>query len=249
MTLTADTDSASDAYAAVQLFSVLEGKRESLRPTPPRPAFAELGLPIRLADGVTAMQPAAEAEADEDRGAVPANKAKRVKKASSTTSTPKRKTAVIPAGSKSKSKTAGISAASTPKKSKTAVLGAASSRRPKDARIAAADEWLAQYLLRAEDQGQDRQQAKRAPRSSLRAYHLWHRDETLDPAAVASLLRDPPLLTTTVVGYILDAVRHEDLPYDRARLRAELLEQLPAGVVMLRYRQLARTCGFGGRTW
>lgn len=45
---------ASDAYAGYQLFCELERRRLAMRPIPPRPAFAELGLPIRLADGAVA---------------------------------------------------------------------------------------------------------------------------------------------------------------------------------------------------
>lgn len=44
---------ASDSYAAVQLYHILEAKRKALEPTPPRPAHAELNLPIRLANGQT----------------------------------------------------------------------------------------------------------------------------------------------------------------------------------------------------
>ncbi|KAK3077155.1 hypothetical protein LTS18_011073, partial [Coniosporium uncinatum] len=40
---------ASDAYAGLRLFDVLEAKRLALDPVPPRPGFAELGLPIQLA--------------------------------------------------------------------------------------------------------------------------------------------------------------------------------------------------------
>ncbi|ODA80451.1 hypothetical protein RJ55_03409 [Drechmeria coniospora] len=41
-------DSASDAYAGVQLYHVLEAKRRALKPCPPRPYHAELGLPIPI---------------------------------------------------------------------------------------------------------------------------------------------------------------------------------------------------------
>ncbi|KAI6710041.1 hypothetical protein JHW43_007422 [Diplocarpon mali] len=46
------TYAASDSYAGLQLFYTLEMKRKKLRPTPPRPWHAELGLPIRVAEGV-----------------------------------------------------------------------------------------------------------------------------------------------------------------------------------------------------
>lgn len=42
------TDSASDAYAGIQLYYVLEAKRKALKPVPPRPHHAELGLPIPI---------------------------------------------------------------------------------------------------------------------------------------------------------------------------------------------------------
>ncbi|MCJ1288125.1 hypothetical protein MMC26_007480 [Xylographa opegraphella] len=37
---------ASDSYAGLQLYDVMEGKRKALEPTPPRPEHAELDLPI-----------------------------------------------------------------------------------------------------------------------------------------------------------------------------------------------------------
>jgi hypothetical protein len=43
---------ASDSYAGVQLYSVLDLKRQALRPTPPMPYHAELNLPIRTASGI-----------------------------------------------------------------------------------------------------------------------------------------------------------------------------------------------------
>ncbi|KAH0541917.1 hypothetical protein FGG08_003637 [Glutinoglossum americanum] len=39
---------ASDSYAGLRLYDILEGKRKALRPTPPRPSPAELNLPIIL---------------------------------------------------------------------------------------------------------------------------------------------------------------------------------------------------------
>ncbi|TWU73751.1 hypothetical protein ED733_002088 [Metarhizium rileyi] len=50
--------SASDAYAGVQLYHVLESRRKGLDPCPPRPHHAELGLPIPVA------KPKAEPDSD-----------------------------------------------------------------------------------------------------------------------------------------------------------------------------------------
>ncbi|KND93412.1 Werner syndrome ATP-dependent helicase [Tolypocladium ophioglossoides CBS 100239] len=41
-------DSASDAYAGIQLYHVLEAKRMEIKPVPPRPHHAELGLSIPI---------------------------------------------------------------------------------------------------------------------------------------------------------------------------------------------------------
>jgi len=41
---------ASDAYAGFMLFHVMNNARKALKPTPPLPAFAELFLPIKLAE-------------------------------------------------------------------------------------------------------------------------------------------------------------------------------------------------------
>lgn len=46
------TYAASDSYAGLRLYDNLEAQRKQLKPTPPRPHFVELMLPIRLADGV-----------------------------------------------------------------------------------------------------------------------------------------------------------------------------------------------------
>ncbi|TKA62824.1 hypothetical protein B0A49_04736 [Cryomyces minteri] len=48
---------ASDAYAGFMLYHVLEAKRKVLRPVPPPPGHAELGLPIRLTDEDEAAAP------------------------------------------------------------------------------------------------------------------------------------------------------------------------------------------------
>jgi hypothetical protein len=44
---------ASDSYAGIQLFTMMEAKREKLDPTPPRPFHAECNIPIRIATGET----------------------------------------------------------------------------------------------------------------------------------------------------------------------------------------------------
>ena len=60
---------ASDSYAGVQLFSILDMKRKALKPTPPLPYHAELNMPIRVADGTEIpsedeMEPEGQTEKD-----------------------------------------------------------------------------------------------------------------------------------------------------------------------------------------
>ena len=49
---------ASDSYAGLQLFHILEAKRKAFDPIPPRPAHAELNLAISLGDQDLPKQPA-----------------------------------------------------------------------------------------------------------------------------------------------------------------------------------------------
>lgn len=58
-------DSASDAYAGLQIFHVLDEMRKAMDPSPPRPYHLELNLPIRLAEPPT---PAEKEEATADGG-------------------------------------------------------------------------------------------------------------------------------------------------------------------------------------
>ena len=77
----------------------------------------------------------------------------------------------------------------------------------------------------------------------LRAYYLWYKNEDLDADDVAGLLRDPPLATNTVVGYIVKAIKAEKLPYDKGRLLEGVLGKLSAlERQSFRYRGLMIAC-------
>jgi hypothetical protein len=74
---------------------------------------------------------------------------------------------------------------------------------------------------------------------------MWyHQTLTLD--AVAGHLRDPPLATSTVASYIVQAVAMEKLEYendgDKERFR-EVLRGLPLGVRMTRWKWLVQKVG------
>ena len=80
----------------------------------------------------------------------------------------------------------------------------------------------------------------RATPAALRAYAIWH-DMGADVAEVAASLRDPPLQMSTVVGYILEAVRLEKLDFEEDRLKLVLQELPETG--SSRYKGLRKAVG------
>ncbi|KAI3535145.1 3'-5' exonuclease [Colletotrichum filicis] len=207
--------SASDAYAGFQLFHVLNGKRKSLDPTPPLPYNAELGLNIRLADGVTL--PMAE-ENIEPLEADPRNISAPL---SASECQAIRDSLEVEADGEGQSIAESVRAAK---------LAAPTQKRQKDARVVAADEKLASYRTTIK--------SLHASPSAVRAYFIWNDNEDLTPEAVAKVLRDPPLQTNTVVSYILEALKLEKLSFDKKRLRNEILHTLPKEVLQGRYKAL-----------
>ncbi|KAL7797660.1 ribonuclease H-like domain-containing protein [Trichoderma ceciliae] len=198
---------ASDAYAGLQLYYVLEEKRKALVPCPPRPHHAELRLPIHLPD-----PPAIDDTVDVDEDvtlADPTSTNPRVPM-------PKASSSSGVAVSEATASGAPTSKARRPSKAK-----AKSPPRPKpadnrDARIIAAEVEMKEYC------SAKTAQLETSP-ACLRAYYIWHRNEDLSPADIAALLRDPPLLTSTVAGYVMDAIRAESLPYPTLRLHDEVV--------------------------
>lgn len=55
--LTSKLDAATDPYACICLFNALERRRQAMNPMPPRPAHAELNMPIVLPQGGTVIAP------------------------------------------------------------------------------------------------------------------------------------------------------------------------------------------------
>ncbi|GKT58722.1 3'-5' exonuclease [Colletotrichum tofieldiae] len=206
--------SASDAYAGFQLYHILEEKRERLDPTPPRPYDAELNLPIRLADGqfIAAADDSAETVDSDDRGTTAALSLKHVEAI-------KESLEIEPeGGGQSIAESIRTAPAVSPK------------RRQKDPRVIAADEQLAGYRATIK--------TLRATPSAVRSYYIWMNNADLTPDAITKILRDPPLQTNTVVSYILEAIKLEKLPFDKKRLRNEILHLLPKEVLQGRYKAL-----------
>ena len=224
------SDSASDAYAGLQLYHLLEREREAMDPCPPRPSYAELNLPIRLADGAPESSPDEGAETVEDEpeagGAsvapLPASLAEAVQE-SLQVEPENDANDVGPADAQVTAKKQAKSPARTTK---------APANKQQDSRVAAADSWVAEYCAN--------KKTVVAPTRTIRAYHIWYENRTLDPEGVAKLLRQPPLKTNTVVGYILEAIRCEKLPFEKCRLRDEILNFLPKEVLQGKYKRLAQ---------
>lgn len=215
--------SASDAYAGLQLYYTLDHQRKCLDPVPPLPHHANLNLPIRLADGVSisTSDEVSEAAEGEDGGKIgPRLTARYLKSIGGTIN-------IEPDGEDSEPILKDVA---KPKSTTTS-----SQKGPKDPKIVDAEIWLTQYR-------QSHAGAVRAAPASLRAYRIWYDNEDLDPGAIAELLRQPPLQKTTVVYYILEAIRLEKLPYRAARLQTEVLDLIPEVRQVNRYTSLVKAC-------
>ncbi|KAL8344622.1 hypothetical protein RB601_004912 [Gaeumannomyces tritici] len=342
--------SASDAYAAIQIYDVLEQQRQNLHPTPPRPYHVEHDLPIRLAEPDLSTDPdeaneelvgegeEEEAVVDEDEHVVEEEQEEEEEEEEDEFLVAEDELAVEEeleearveeeelveeedsaveqevaeeyelaaeqvgdglaepfaeeaAGFLEESSAgwedAGLEAAqqlSAPEfeavshdtkptrktKSTKTTTKRQKEERLHDERLLAAEEWLEQYQDSLNSSTTTTTTSStmtastkttttttttvtttrrpRAPKAALRAYRVWLDNPDLDPPAVAALVRDPPLQPDAVLGYILEAVRAERLPYDRGRLCAEVLDRAPPSLLS-RYARLdreARACGGGG---
>lgn len=215
--------SASDAYAGVQLFAMLNHQREKLDPCPALPFHAELGKPIpvprgleplpeeeALAEDDIADEKEIEAEAEEEAEAVAEAEG------SNATLTAIRSEVVEVLDAKAR-KGRPVAAAATAGKA---------APPPKDPRVEAAEEWLKEF----------REGRKiRAQPAALRAYHIWHTNQDLDCASLAKILRNPPLQTSSVAGYIMSVVQMERLPYDKVRMKTDCIARMPGELARRRF--------------
>lgn len=228
--------SASDAYAAVQLFAMLNHKREKLDPTPDLPFHADLDKPIPLPPNANLSS----GEADLGEEVADDAEAVEVEAEDDVDSNARFRSQLLQAALKEIRKNVGDTSGEDSEgpldgsytANEVAKRKAASSRgppQPKDPRITAAEAWLMEYK-----EGRDGE-LKNVPNHCLRAYHMWHANADLDVEGVARLLRDPPLQASTVAGYILASVHSEQLPYDELRLKTGVMSCLPEEAVKKRY--------------
>ncbi|KAK0626554.1 hypothetical protein B0T14DRAFT_448745 [Immersiella caudata] len=239
------TYSASDAYAAVQLYHVLDHQRQNLDPAPPLPYHADLNRPIRLADKVILPNEAEDAEEEPELKNETAVDPTAIANYLNSTEM-KSSVSVEEEDSEhlaiTKDKvTESIATADTSSTVATAVNSTATTTTkkpkkdpplPKDPRVIEAEVWAKQRCA-----------TSKAPAYMLRAYYLWYKHDGLGPQEIAALLREPPLATLTVVQYITEAIRLGTLVYDKRRLRDEILAKLPASELkQWRFRGLAKAC-------
>ncbi|KAL7925464.1 hypothetical protein ACQKWADRAFT_284111 [Trichoderma austrokoningii] len=240
--------SASDAYAGLQLFYVLEEKRKMLVPCPPRPHHAELQLPIPLPDlpGETNKKLFEAAAVAADSGKT--NAISKPKSPRSRISKPKASSAATASteviSTEVTSTSTGISLAEALAKKARSPRKARSRRslsKPipvdtRDARVIAAEVQMKEYRA-AKTTG------LKTTEPCLRAYYIWHRNEDLCVGDIAALLRDPPLLTSTVAHYVLDAIKGENLPYPVLRLNKDVLPHIDlTRSYWIKHTSLVREC-------
>lgn len=212
---------------------MLEAKRKALDPTPPRPAYAELNIPIRLANGQTVALYDAASEAFEDKShdcpSDPAITAEElalefqntvIEEPGLTDRSPDQISgqetnsfsSSKPPSSGSSSSPTSSPAYPTPSKPFSKTLP----EQPLDPQIIEANDWAMNYINTRIANGVV--STSRASKAELRAYYLWDH-QYLEPHEIAALLRDPPLETSTVSGYIFRAIRAEHLRFDLTRAR------------------------------
>ena len=211
---------ASDSYAGFQLFHTLEHKRKLLSPTPPRPDHAELNLPIRLATGQSVEKDDEPSSVEEEEEEESGNSEPGTTPAIEQLARDFMKIAiaypVLPSA-------------------KTTMRSPKPGAPHCKAEVIAANEWVAQWRTTlAKDY-----KPTAAP-ACLRAYALWHRQGFSVPE-MAALLREPPLLDSTVASYVLDALRAEKLPFQQQRLAA--LQSYAPQAVKDRYRRFLEKAG------
>ncbi|KAG5979194.1 hypothetical protein E4U55_005458 [Claviceps digitariae] len=226
---------ASDAYAGIQLYHVLEAKRKMLNPCPERPYHLELELPIPFLEP---KLPQLEANADDTE--LPDAASYHTTDSSSPQSEPPQPASASPTTQSSpqrrrrQPKPKPQQPQPQPQQEEEEdPHSQVSKHQDQTSRLVAANEQVAQYRT-------SRKTVYARP-ASLRAYFLWYSNHDLSLQDIASILREPPLQTNTVLSYILDAILADKLPHDKQRLKLELLPLLHDVLKKGRYSALVKS--------
>ena len=198
---------ASDSYAGLQLFHVLEAKRQSFNPIPPRPAHAELNLAISLGDQLRLKQPveflddgneSSDAESVSSSDISVEELAREYFHVSlDDINQVKPRLGKRPATTFSKEQSSGTTPILSTLHSSTAFMV---EELPKKV-ISSPELELANQFVTTFSQPPN----KRIAPQALRAYSLWH-EQGLSVPKVAAILRQPPIQDRTVITYLCDAI-------------------------------------------
>lgn len=171
----------------------MEAKRNALCPVPPRPRHAELNLPICLAnDEIVA---AGDEPSKIDGGVSFGSDESGDKSFQDMDITPGHR-----------------AAPSKESRTKARIKVARQRRLNSRPEVMMAEDWMEKWHT----ERSPTQKCSVSP-SQLRAYSLWH-EQQIDVSATAAILRDPPLKKSTVAAYVLDAIRLEQLPFEKGRI-------------------------------
>ena len=208
---------ASDSYAGLQLFHVLEAKRNALDPIPPRPAHAELNLPISVGDtGQNSIQ--SEQREDEENF-------------NDTQSTPSSDLSIeelareyfhisindaqvnSKQSNESLLRSVGVQRSQlTSVRPAQDVLTNSKDETPTESfnspEIEIANQFAANFRPSAN---------RRVAPQALRAYSLWQH-QGLSIPEVAARLRKPPIQHSTVITYLCDAICLGNLMYEPMKI-------------------------------
>ena len=210
---------ASDSYAALQLFFVMEEKRRTFSPVPPRPAHAELNLAISLGDQARPTQPidcSEDGGASDDSASVSSSEisieelARDYFHVSSDDSTQvkSRTTECLATGGNTMQTPRTNSIPSISQSSNARSIEEMRKNLVGSPELELANEFASTFSP---------QSNRRVGPQALRAYSLWHK-QGLNIPAIASILRQPPIQDRTVITYICDAISIERLNFEAGKV-------------------------------
>jgi 3'-5' exonuclease len=222
---------ASDAYACLRLWQVLDGKRKALDPPPPRPAPHELKQPILLANGQTVAEylDAQKVDAEIVAEIMRRDSDAEESEGESEAETKSDDEDVMELGSESEHsadhKASSSSSASTPALSPTDATA-----------LEKGSEWasttLASLTTAPTAPAASSPNTQRLPsKRHLQAYHLYH-EQALALTDAAKALNIKP---SSAACYVLEAITAAKLPYEKERLDSEVLGKVPPQVVRGRF--------------
>jgi hypothetical protein len=214
------------------LHDILEYKRKQLKPTPPRPYNVEHNIPIRLASGVIIPVPDEATEEPESETA-PAK--------TSSTTTPISDSEAVSENiqiEQDSEPTLTIVQKSEPKTLRSKGIDFTTAV-PRPQALIDAEKWALAHRAAHPAHEVATKLPNTVTFTVLRAYALWHLNPLLSISDIGAMLRDPPLQPSTVMNYILEAIRVEKLPFEKDRLRT-VLQRMPDAPSTWRFRSLRR---------